>query len=172
VASPAAPTWAGEAVYAATAELEPGDRLHLVVTATDASPWRQTGESRELVLRVPTLGQQRADVRRLADSAVAAATAVASAQKQLEQRSGELSRMRADRSTASGEAGGSGSSRGDKAASYESAERARQLARQQRELAAQVAAVREQARKVERQLKETGALDAQLSERLARRSGC
>ena len=77
------PQWAGEVVLSASA-LRPGDALHIVATATDASPWRLTSESREIVVRLPTLTEQRDAVRDAADSAVARASAVAAAQKELD----------------------------------------------------------------------------------------
>lgn len=44
--------WSGAAAVSA-APLQPGDALHVVATAIDGSPWRQAGESREVVLRLP-----------------------------------------------------------------------------------------------------------------------
>src|SRR5918912_1985530 len=77
--------------------LVPGDELHVVVAATDASPWRQTGVSRELVLRIPSLEERRQMARALGDSAAAHASAAAKAQRQLEQRTGEAARSRGQR---------------------------------------------------------------------------
>ena len=85
--------WSGETPVRTT-ELRPGDALHIVAAATDGSPWTQTGLSRELVVRLPTLSEQRDAVRDAADSVVAKATATAAAQRQLQQRTEEASKQR------------------------------------------------------------------------------
>jgi hypothetical protein len=134
---------------AVSPELRPGEALHVVVTATDGSPWQLTGESRELIIRLPTLSDQREAVRDAADSAVARATAAAEAQRQLQQRTEQASRER---------------SQGDM--TFESAERARSLAKEQRQLADRMEQLQETAQQLERQLAEAGALDSALQQQL------
>jgi hypothetical protein len=109
--------WSGESPLR-TDQLRPGDALHVVAAATDGSPWTQTGVSRELVIRFPTLSEQREAVRDAADTAVARATATAAAQRQLQQRTQEASKQRSQQQM-----------------SYESAEQAKSLAQEQRQLA-------------------------------------
>ena len=78
LARPGAAAWATEVpIDLASRGLEPGDALHLVLAVTDDSPWRQTGESRALVIRVPTLEETRALARALGDSAAARTAAAA-----------------------------------------------------------------------------------------------
>ncbi|MFL5579823.1 MAG: hypothetical protein ACJ8AO_05570 [Gemmatimonadaceae bacterium] len=157
--------WLGDgAVDAAAQQLQPGDALHVVAVATDASPWRQQGTSRELVLRVPSLSEQRETARAAADSAVQAAAAAARAQKALQQRTAESSRARDRGSRQGAEAGAQ--ARSEQSMSYQSAEQARQLAQEQRRLAEQVRQLEQSAKALEKQLRQAGALDSALSARL------
>ena len=67
MASPASPLFEGGASITLDGrKLEPGDRLHVTAIATDDSPWRQTTVSAEVLLRVPSLTEQRAMARALA----------------------------------------------------------------------------------------------------------
>lgn len=161
------PYWSG-AILLDLAErgLQPGDELRVVVSATDDSPWRQTTASRELVLRVPSLADQRSNARAAADSAVARALAAASAQRQLAQRTEDAARAR-DRGGASQRAdGATGAGQQGAALSFEGAERARTLAAEQRQLAEEVARMREASQRLEQQLDRAGALDPELQARL------
>jgi hypothetical protein len=54
--------WSGETPLKTDA-LRPGDALHVVAAATDGSPWKLTGESRELIIKLPTLSEQRDAIR-------------------------------------------------------------------------------------------------------------
>jgi hypothetical protein len=133
--------------------LAPGDRVRVQAVAVDASPWAQAGASRELVLRVPGASELRAAARRAADSAVAGATGAAAAARSLAERTGDAARSR----SAAGQGG----------AGFQSAERARGLAAEQRQLGARVAEVRQQAASLERQLRQAGTLDSSLARQLA-----
>jgi hypothetical protein len=157
--------WTGDAVLDLSARgLEPGDALRVVAQATDGSPWHQTTESRVLVLHVPSLSDQRTLARETADSAISAATATIAAQRDLQQRTEDAARARGARSgSASGSANGSSPR---SSLSYESAEQAKALAKQQRELSARVDQLQRQAQQMERQLKQAGALDSGLASRL------
>jgi hypothetical protein len=140
--------WSGETPLR-TDQLRPGDALHVVAAATDGSPWTQTGLSRELVIRLPTLSEQRDAIRDAADSTVARATATAAAQRQLQQRTQEASKQRSQQQM-----------------SFESAEQAKSLAREQRELADRMEQVKQSAEQLERQLQEAGGLDSSLQRQL------
>ena len=140
--------WSGETPLKVDA-LRPGDALHVIATATDGSPWKLTGESPELVVRLPTLSEQRDAIRDAADTAVARATATAAAQRQLQQRTEDASKQRAQNQM-----------------SYESAEQAKALAREQRELADRMEQLKSSAQQLEKQLKEAGALDSALQRQL------
>ncbi|HET6680641.1 MAG TPA: hypothetical protein VFG84_05530 [Gemmatimonadaceae bacterium] len=164
VVAEATAQWAGAASVALPAfQLGAGDALHVVATASDASPWAQSGASEELVLQVPGLRSQREHVVAAADSAAQRAAAAAEAQKQLQQRTEEAARRR-DRTDAQGADGArSGES---SPMSFESAETAQQLAKEQRALAQRMEELREAARDLEKQFKQTGALDSALASRL------
>jgi hypothetical protein len=161
----AAPQWTGVSVLDLAARtLQPGDALRIVARATDGSPWHQSTESRVLVLHVPSLSDQRVLARETADSALANATATITAERDLQRRTEEAARARGARTgSSSGAASGSASR---SSLSYESAERAKALAKEQRDLAARVDQLQHQAQQMERQLKQAGALDSGLASRL------
>jgi hypothetical protein len=152
--------WAGETALL-TDPLRPGDALHVVVSAFDISPWHYKGESRELVMRLPTLAEQREAIRAAADSTVARATATATAQRQLQQRTNDASKRR-DRQTDN-----AGNTKSDQnPMSYEAAEQAKEFAQQQRQLADRMKQLQQAAKQLEQQLKQAGTLDSALQSRL------
>lgn len=160
--------WTGDAALSLPSlGVQAGETVHLVATAIDASPWRQRGSSRELVLRVPGMSEARANVRAAADSAVQRAQAAAAAQKTLQQRTAEAARARqrnTNQRNAEQNAGASKS--GANSMSYESAQQAQALAKEQRELAERMQQLQQTAQQLEKQLKQTGALDEELQQRL------
>jgi hypothetical protein len=153
IAAPGEAQWSGETPVSMSG-LTPGDAMHLVAVAADRSPWKQLGESRELVIRLPSLSEQRDAVRAAADSAVSNATATANAQKQLQQRTADAAKARQPQKA------------GQNTMSYEAAEQAKQFAKEQRQLADRMQQMQKAARQLEQQLKQTGALDSALQERL------
>jgi hypothetical protein len=165
LAAPSAPEWTGSAaIDAGVRGLQPGDALHVSIAATDNSPWRQTTVSRELVVRIPSLTEQRELARSMGDSVAAHAAQVAAEQKQLAQRTEETAQSRDRTSTSDGKSQGSG----EKAAmSYRSAEQAKALASQQQKLQEQVKSLQKDAQALAKQLQAAGALDSSLSQQLA-----
>ncbi|HUF27758.1 MAG TPA: hypothetical protein VMM18_12350 [Gemmatimonadaceae bacterium] len=160
--------WSGESVIdLSTRGMSPGDALHVVAVATDNSPWAQTGTSRELVIRVPSLAEQRALARSLADSAVSEAASAAAAQRALERRTADAARSRDRGGAQQGQESSSSASARDQAMSYESAEQARALTREQREITERVEQLGDAAQQLEEQLRRAGALDSALSQQLA-----
>src|SRR5690606_35980424 len=96
--TPRTPAWSGTpSLELAPRGLQPGDEMVVRVVATDNSPWKQSGASRELVLRVPSLSEQRERARALAESTVARISAAAKSERDLAQRTDEAARSRADR---------------------------------------------------------------------------
>ena len=163
--APAEPRWLGTVpLDLAPRGLEPGDELHVVLVATDDSPWRQRAESRELILRVPTLAERREMARALADSTASRAAAAAKSQRQLERRTEDAARARGRRDQRPASA--RDKAQQQRGMEYEAAEQAEALAREQRELAQQVEKLREDARALEKQLREAGALDTSLTRQL------
>ena len=165
--APREPQWTGDATLDLSARgLEPGDELHVVVEATDNSPWRQRASSRQLVIRVPSLTERREMARSTADSAVARAASVAKAQRELEQRTSEAAKARGQRPEASASRSGSARQEQAGAMSYESAERTRVLAQEQQALREEVRQLQRDAQSLERQLAGAGALDSALQQQL------
>ena len=167
LAAPSAPEWSGSATIDASVRgLQPGDALHVTIAATDNSPWRQTTVSRELVLRVPSLTEQREIARSMGDSLAARATRAAAEQKQLAQRTDEAAKSRDRTSTSNGKS--PESSGAEKAAmSYRAAEQSKALASQQQKLQEQVKSLQKDAQALAKQLQSAGALDSSLSRQLA-----
>lgn len=161
------PLWDGG--YALALEgrtLEAGDRLVVVAQAVDASPWRQLSESRRLVLRIPTAEEQRQLARALADSLMARADAITEAERALQRSTSDAAKSRELQGGArtstnpSPSDGAKGSSM-----SYESAEKMKAMAQQQRDLGDRVEQLKDGARELEQRLSESGAMDKALSDR-------
>lgn len=165
--APAEPRWSGTVpLDLAPRGLEPGDELHVVLVATDDSPWRQRAESRELILRVPTLAERREMARALADSTASRAAAAAKSQRQLERRTEDAARARGRRDQRPASSRDRDKAQQQRGMEYEAAEQAEALAKEQRELAEQVEKLRDDARALEKQLREAGALDTSLTRQL------
>lgn len=172
LAAPSAPEWSGAAtIDAGVRGLQPGDLLHVTIAATDNSPWRQTTVSKELVVRVPSLSEQRELARAMGDSLAARATRAAAEQKQLAQRTDEAAKSRDRTSTTSdgksNARSGSNSESEKSAMSYRAAEQSKALAAQQQKLQEQVKSLQKDAQALAKQLQSAGALDSSLSRQLA-----
>ena len=164
--------WNGTATLdLAPRELQPGDALHVKIVAVDNSPWAQKGESRELLLKIPTMEERRAMARAAADSAVREAIETASAERSLQQRTDDASKEKVQR-TNNSRSGDNTSSSDSKAGaqqgsmSFEAAEQARAVAKDQRALAERVKNLQDQAAALQQQLKQAGALDSSLARQL------
>ena len=171
VADPASPIFIGGATIALDGrDLQPGDKIHVVAVATDDSPWRQQTQSAELVLRVPSLTEQRSLARSLADSLAARAAQIAADEKKLAQNTNDASRSR---DLKSGSKNDGAQSNGapkppgkDGNMSFSAAEKAKQLARDQQKLGSRVDSLRASAKELEERLKSAGALDTALAARM------
>ena len=172
VASPASPLFEGGVSIALDGrKLEPGDRLHVTAIATDDSPWRQTTVSAEVLLRVPSLTEQRAMARALADSLAAQAQRLAQQERRLQQNTDNAARNRDLKGGGTSEeakANGTAKSEGGKSQSmsFSAAEKAKQLARDQQQLGAKVDSLRQNAKELESRLKNANALDTALASRM------
>jgi hypothetical protein len=162
-----AAVWDGSPVIdLGTRSLKPGDALHVKIVAVDNSPWGQRGESRELLLKIPTMEERRAIARASMDSAVSQVKSAAAAEKSLEQRTSDAARDRTQRSPqdSPSNAAGGGDKKGSM--SYDAAEKAKAVAKDQRELADQVKALQQSAAALEQQMKQAGALDSAIARQL------
>ena len=162
------PAWGGNAVVdLASRHLNPGDALHVRLVAIDNSPWAQRGESRELLLKVPSLEERREMARDAADSAVHAVQRAATAEQSLQQRTSEMARERMNRPVESPpNANAAAGGQQPNALSYEAAEKAKGLAREQQDLADRVKQLQQAAAQLQQQLKQAGALDSSLARQL------
>lgn len=168
VASPASPLFEGGTTITLDGRaLEPGDKLHVTALATDDSPWRQQAQSAEVILRVPTLTEQRAIARALADSLAARAQQLAQQERRLQQNTNDASRSRELQGNMGEQSGGSKSDGAkSQSMSFSAAEKARQLARDQQQLGAKVDSLRQNAKELESRLRNANALDTALASRM------
>jgi hypothetical protein len=175
IAASVGTSWVGGAsVNVAALGLLPGDALRVRAEAVDASPWAQRGVSRDLIIKRPTMEERRNSARALGDSAVKEARAAASAQKSLAQRTDEAARAQARQDAGrqkSGQQSGASSSatsaQQKPGMNFESAEKARALAQEQRAMTDRVQKLRDATQNLEQQLKAAGALDSSLARQLA-----
>lgn len=164
--------WRGRADVTLSAEgLKPGDALVVELAASDRAPGVRVARSRALRLRLPTAEEAREAARTGADATVRAADAAVRAQRELTERTETEARTRSDRSERSPPntpsttaAAGRDSSAG--ALRYESAERAREIAAEQRALEERVRELEESAREMRDRLERAGALDPALAAQL------
>jgi len=171
VAGAVGTSWVGVATVDVTAlELKPGEAVRVRAEAVDQSPWSQRGVSRDLIIKRPTMEESRAGARTLGDSAVKEARAAAAAQKSLAQRTDEASRAQTRGGGAQGAQGtqqrAGQAAQDQKAMNYESAEKARGLAQEQRAMTDRVQRLRQATQQLEQQLKAAGALDSSLARQL------
>ncbi len=129
--------------------------LRVDVTAMDASPWKQVGRSRTLVLRRAGVSERREQARATADSVASGAASLARQQQQLAQQTADA----AKNARAGGENG--------QPMSFDAREKAAQMAQQQRALQQQAQQLQQQAKQLTDQLKGAGALDSALAGRMA-----
>ncbi|HEY8257087.1 MAG TPA: hypothetical protein VIG08_05475 [Gemmatimonadales bacterium] len=107
--------------------LLPGDTLKYFAIATDNTPGRQVGRSREFVLRLPTMSEVRAAQRVASESVGQQLDSVAEASKRLERETDDLGRGRVR----------SGDGRGEKSAeslTFEESKKAEAVAESQQQL--------------------------------------
>ncbi len=169
IADVSAAVWDGSVVLdLAPRGLKPGDALRLKFVATDNAPWGggQRGESRELLLKIPTMEERRAIARSSMDSAVSQVKATAQAQKTLEQRTADATRDRTQRPNQEAPTGAAGTQDAKGSMTYDAAEKAKAVAKDQRALADQVKKLQETASELEQKMKQAGALDSSLSRQL------
>jgi hypothetical protein len=116
--------------------LLPGDTVRYFAVATDNTPQRQTGRSREFVLRLPTMSEVRA-AERLASATVAGQLdSAAAASKRLERQTGDLAQERSRPVESPGE-------KSSESLTFEEAKRAEGVAQSQQELVKQAEKLKE-----------------------------
>lgn len=160
--------WGGSGVIDLSGQsLQPGDALHVSLSATDNSPWAQRGTSRELLLKVPSVEERRQLARNAADSAVQAIQRTAAAEQGLQQRTSEAARAQMNRQLENSRPQADNKSAAKQnSLSYESAEKAKALANEQQDLADRVTKLQQSADELRQQLAKAGAMDSSLSRQL------
>jgi hypothetical protein len=116
--------------------LLPGDTVRYWAVATDNTPQRQLGRSREYVLRLPTMSEVRAAQRLATESVSSRLDSIATASKQLERQTDDLAQERPR--PADG--------RGDKSSeslTFEQSKKAETVAKSQQELMQQAEALKQ-----------------------------
>ncbi|MBL0891670.1 MAG: hypothetical protein IBJ19_13805, partial [Gemmatimonadaceae bacterium] len=170
VAAPGSPVFEGGATLTLDGrQLEPGDKLHVTAVATDDSPWAQESVSAEIILRMPTLAEQRSMARALADSLAQRAAQLAQQERRLQQNTSDASRSRELQGSAAEQNPSAGAkSEGNKSQSmsFSAAEKAKQMAREQQQLGARVDSLRQSAQELESRLRNANALDTTLASRM------
>ncbi|HUR94125.1 MAG TPA: hypothetical protein VMY76_06050 [Gemmatimonadales bacterium] len=107
--------------------LLPGDTVRYSAVVSDNTPQRQTGRSREYVLRLATMSELRAAERQATEAVSSRLDSVAAAGKQLERETDDLAQERPRAADGRGEKSG-------ESLSYEEAKKAEGIARSQQEL--------------------------------------
>ena len=137
-----------------------GEEIIVHALAAEAAGARRRSVSVPRRISVLTAAEQRDAARLSADSAVAAAAAMAATQRLVERATTEVSRARGDRRE-------SGSSDGAAAAGHALASRARAIVEEQRSLSSRADSLAAATRALESRLSRAGALDDGLAARLA-----
>ncbi len=106
--------------------LLPGDTVRYYAVAADNTPQRQTGRSREFVLRLPTMSEIRAAQRVASEDVGSQLDSIAAGSRRLERQTEDLARER-PRAGATGD-------RGEESLSFERSKRAEAIAKGQQEL--------------------------------------
>ncbi|MGH7579154.1 MAG: hypothetical protein ACREM9_03215, partial [Gemmatimonadales bacterium] len=106
--------------------LLPGDTVRYYAIASDNTPQRQSGRSREFVLRLPTMSEVRAAQRIASEDVRSRLDSIAAESRQLERQTEDLARER-PRTGSTGE-------RGEESLSFERSKRAEAVAKGQQEL--------------------------------------
>ncbi|MGE3524464.1 MAG: DUF4175 family protein, partial [Gemmatimonadales bacterium] len=140
--------------------LLPGDTLRYFVRARDNAPAGHVGRSREYVIRLPTLAEMRVATREATRDLGSRLDSVASASRQLERQTEDLSleRQRASQDERS---------RGRQSLSFEAAQRAEAVARSQEQLLQEAEALKQALDRLREAAEAAGLNDPEWQKRLA-----
>jgi hypothetical protein len=132
--------------------LLPGDTLRYYAIATDNTPRRQAGRSREYVLRLPTMSEVRAAQRSVSDDIVSRLDSAAAESRRLERQTEDLARERPRTEAAGRES--------SEALSYEQAKRAEGVAKSQDQLLRQAEELKQSIDELRRSAEAAGMADS------------
>ncbi len=148
--------------------LLPGDTLRLYVEALDNAPTPHSGRSAEIALRLPSMEELRAQAREAARAVATAADSVSSAQRELSDRTRDLAQERSrdpDGRTA-GRPDGRAGSQQNSAMSFQSTQRAEEIARDQAAMSQRVQELAQAVEEIARAAKAAGVDDSAFQNRL------
>ncbi len=147
--------------------LLPGDTLRLYVEALDNSPTPHSGRSTEIALRLPSMEELRAQAREAARGASSAGDSVSAAQRELSDRTRDLASER-DRDP-DGRPGGRPDARSGQqpgAMSFQSTQRAEEIARDQAAMSQRVQELAQAMEEIARAAQAAGVDDSAFQSRL------
>ncbi|RPJ62634.1 MAG: hypothetical protein EHM24_25725, partial [Acidobacteria bacterium] len=132
--------------------LLPGDTVRYFAIATDNTPRRQAGRSREYVIRLPTMSEVRAAQRSASDDVVGRLDSAAAESRRLERQTEDLARER-PRNEGNGQEDG-------EALSFEQAKRAEGVAKSQDQLLRQAEELKQSIDELRRSAEAAGMADS------------
>ena len=144
--------------------LLPGDTLRLYVEALDNAPTPHVGRSPEIALRLPSMEELRAEARAAARAVANAADSVSAAQRELSDRTRDLAEERSRDSD--GRASGRPGSQQQGSMSFQSTQRAEEIARDQAAMAQRVQELAQAVDEIARAAKAAGIDDSAFQNRL------
>jgi len=145
--------------------LLPGDTLRFYVEALDNAPTPHVGRSPEIALRLPSMEELRAEARAAARSAANAADSVSAAQRELSDRTRDLAEERSRDSDGRASAR-PGSNPQQGAMSFQSTQRAEEIARDQAAVSQRVQELAQAVEEIARAAKAAGIDDSAFQNRL------
>src|SRR6266849_4740460 len=145
--------------------LLPGDTLRFYVEALDNAPTPHVGRSPEIALRLPSMEELRAEARAAARSAANAADSVSAAQRELSDRTRDLAEERS-RDSDGRVSARPGSNPQQGAMSFQSTQRAEEIARDQAAISQRVQELAQAVEEIARAAKAAGIDDSAFQNRL------
>jgi len=148
--------------------LLPGDTLRLYVEALDNAPTPHPGRSAEIALRLPSMEELRAQAREAARSVAQAADSVSAAQRELSDRTRDLAseRNRDQDGRTAGRPEGRSSQQQQGSMSFQSTQRAEEIARDQAAMSQRVQELAQAVEEIARAAKAAGVDDSAFQNRL------
>ncbi len=148
--------------------LLPGDTLRLYVEAFDNAPTPHSGRSAEIALRLPSMEELRAQAREAARAVASAADSVSAAQRELSDRTRDLAqeRSRDPDGRPAGRPDGRAGTQQNGAMSFQSTQRAEEIARDQAAMSQRVQELAQAVEEIARAAKAAGVDDSAFQNRL------
>src|SRR6266550_615373 len=148
--------------------LLPGDTLRLYVEAFDNAPTPHSGRSAEIALRLPSMEELRAQAREAARAVASAADSVSAAQRELSDRTRDLAqeRSRDPDGRPAGRPDGRAGTQQNGAMSFQSTQRAEEIARDQAAMSQRVQELAQAVEEIARAAQAAGLDDSAFQNRL------